>query len=222
MTDEARQGEFVEEEIEQDQYIVFKVRGQEYGFRVIQVREISTVLATTQVPNAPPYIDGIMNLRGRLASVINFRKRLGFEPKQHDEDTRIIIMEQGGFPIGLVVDGVEEVLQIPQEIVQEMPENTTASVSAEYISGVGILDERLIILLDVDKVLTKGEWIEARSLGQGASEISDTQARNADMVGSTSKEPEREAKKKKSKPGKKKAVKKAMAKAAPAAEATEK
>lgn len=160
MTDEIVQEEIDEDEIEQDQYLVFTVKSQEFGIQAMQVQEISAVLETTQVPNAPPYIEGILNLRGRLASIINFRQKFGFEPKAHDEDTRIIIVEQGGFPIGLIVDSAEEVIKIPAEIVHQLPESTSTSVSEEYITGVGMRDDRLIILLDADKVLTKNELFD--------------------------------------------------------------
>jgi len=166
MANEVIEDDIDEEGIEQDQYLVFTVKSQEFGIQGLRVQEITSVLGTTEVPNAPPYIEGILNLRGRLASVINFRRKFGLEPKEHDEDTRIIIVEQSGFPIGIVVDSVEEVIKIPDEKVQELPESTTTSASEEYMTGVGMLENRLIILLDVDKVLTKTELIEARAISQ--------------------------------------------------------
>jgi len=155
-----------EEELEQDENLVFTVRSQEFGIQAVRVQEISTVLPTTKVPNAPSYVEGIMNLRGRLASVINFRKRLGFEPKEHDEDTRVIVVELDTFPIGIIVDSVEEVIKIPDEKVQKLPESTTKSASKDYMTGVGMLDNRLVILLDVDKVLTSTELIELGEVKQ--------------------------------------------------------
>lgn len=160
------QEELFEEEIDPNQYLVFSVESQEYGFQVTKVSEISTVLPTTKVPNAPSFIEGIMNLRGRLATVICFHKKLGFEPKDSDEDTRVIILEHGGFPIGVIVDSVEEVIRIPETCVQKVPEVDTTSVSEEFISGVGLLDERLIILLDAVGFLTKAEWIEAGAIAE--------------------------------------------------------
>ena len=155
-----------EEELEHDQNLIFTVKSQEFGIQAVRVQEISRVLPTRKVPNAPSYIEGIMNLRGRLASVINFRKRLGFEPKEHDEDTRVIVVELDTFPIGIIVDAVEEVIKIPDEKVQKLPESTTTSASKDYMTGVGMLDNRLIILLDVDKVLTSAELIELGEINQ--------------------------------------------------------
>ena len=166
MVSEVVTDEIEEEELEQDENLVFTVRSQEFGIQAMRVQEISRVLPTTDVPNAPPYIEGIMNLRGRLASVINFRKKLGFEPKEHDEDTRVIVVELDTFPIGIIVDAVEEVIKIPEEKVQKLPESTTTSASKDYMTGVGMLDNRLIILLDVDKVLTSAELIELGEINQ--------------------------------------------------------
>ena len=152
--------------LEQDENLVFTIKSQEFGIQAMRVQEISRVLPITDVPSAPSYIEGIMNLRGRLASVINFRKKLGFEPKEHDEDTRVIVVELDSFPIGIIVDAVEEVIKIPVEKVQKLPESTTTSVSKDYMSGVGMLDNRLIILLDVDKVLTTTELIQLGEVKQ--------------------------------------------------------
>jgi len=166
MVSEVVTDEIEEEELEQDENLVFTVRSQEFGIQAVRVQEISRVLPTTEVPSAPSYIEGIMNLRGRLASVINFRKRLGFEPKEHDEDTRVIVVELDTFPIGIIVDSVEEVIKIPDEKVQKLPESTTTSASKDYMTGVGMLDNRLVILLDVDKVLTSSELIELGEINQ--------------------------------------------------------
>jgi len=166
MVSEVVTDDIEEEELEQDQNLVFTVKSQEFGIQAVRVQETSRVLPTTKVPNAPSYIEGIMNLRGRLASVINFRKKLGFEPKEHDEDTRVVVVELDTFPIGIIVDAVEEVIKIPDEKVQQLPESTTTSVSKDYMTGVGMLDNRLIILLDVDKVLTSAELIELGEINQ--------------------------------------------------------
>jgi purine-binding chemotaxis protein CheW len=113
------------------------------------------MLETRDVPNAPEYIEGIVNLRGRLVSVLNFRKKFRFPDKDHDEDTRIVIVEHEGFPIGVIVDGVEEVIKIPDDKTQKLPEATSSPESDEYITGIGMLDTRLIVLLDVEKLLKK-------------------------------------------------------------------
>ena len=170
MADENMREDLGEDEIEQDQYLVFTVRYQEFGIQAMRVQEISPVLGVTNVPNAPSYVEGILNLRGRLVSVINFRNKFGYEHKAHDEDTRVIMVEHYGFPIGVIVDSVEEVIKIPNEKVQQLPETTVTLVSG-YITGVGMLDSRLIMLLDADKLLNKEEWVEAGALDEAIGKI---------------------------------------------------
>lgn len=153
-----------EEEIEQDQYLVFNVRGQEFGVQAMHIQEITAMFDISGVPNAPPHIQGILNLRGKLVSVVNFRKRFGFEPKELDEDTRIIIMEYQGFPVGIIVDSVEEVIRIPANKVQTMPLSATASLPEGYIIGVGLLESRLVILLDVARVLDKSDLVKPEDM----------------------------------------------------------
>lgn len=148
------------EEIEKDQYLVFTSQSQEFGIQAMRVHEISTPMGITKIPNTPPYFEGIMNLRGRLVSVVDFRKKFRFEFKGHDEDTRTVIVECGGYPTGVIVDSVEEVIKIPDEKVQRLPDDVATSISQEYITGVGMLDNRLIILLDIDRVLTKSDMSE--------------------------------------------------------------
>ena len=171
MADEITREDFDDAELETDQYLVFVVKSQEFGFQAVWVQEITALLEATEVPNAPPYVEGIVNLRGRLATLISFRQKFGFETKAPDEDTRVIIVEQRGFPIGILVDSVEEVIKIPDEMVQELPEATGTSASEESIMGVGMLDDRLIILLDVDRFLTKAEVIEAGAISQMMGEV---------------------------------------------------
>ena len=164
--------EILENEIEQDQYLVFSVKGQEFGFKTIRVQEITSNLDTSEVPNAPAYIEGIASLRGRLATVMNFRSRFGFPSKDRDEDTRIIVVEQEGFPIGITVDAVEEVLKIPDEVVQQLPESTASSVAEETITGIGMMKDRLVTLLDVDKVLAGTNAVEfAQTLDKAQSTV---------------------------------------------------
>src|SRR4030042_2834555 len=154
------------EEVEQDQYIVFKIQNQEFGIQAMWVQEISRPLEITLVPSSLPYIEGVTNLRGKLATIINFRKKFAFDEKEQDEDTRFVIIEHLGFPKGIIVDSVEEVIKIGDDLVQELPESTSAMTQGEIIKGIGMLDKRMIILLNVEKVLEKIEAIEPEALKQ--------------------------------------------------------
>lgn len=177
MVAEMKQEELVVEEIEKDQYLVFAVKSQEYAIHAMRVREISRALGTSKVPTAPSYIEGILNLRGQLATVINFRKKFGFETKDIDEDTRIIIIEHSGFPIGILVDSVEEVMKITDDKIQKLPEEASTTMSKEYITGVGMLEKELIIMLDTDKLLSKGESLEVKAAMQAAEGMNSEQLR---------------------------------------------
>lgn len=164
MQEETVKEEIGEEDIEQDQYLVFSVKSQEFGVQAMRIQEITTIMDISEVPNAPPHIEGILNLRGRLVSVVNFRKRFGFVTKEHDEDTRIIIMEHSGFPVGIIVDAVEEVIKISDQKVQQLPPTATSSLPDGYITGIGLMDKRLVILLDADKILNKSDIVEPDAL----------------------------------------------------------
>ena len=177
------------EEIEKDQYLVFTSKSQEFGIQAMRVHEISAPLGITKVPKAPPYIEGIVNLRGRLVSVLDFRKKFRFEQKEHDEDTRIIIVECGGYPTGIIVDSVEEVIKIPDEKVQKLPEGAATCVSQEYVTGIGMLDNRLIILLDVDKVLTKADLLELEATRQTIENIQTSRKLKTESKNAETKQP---------------------------------
>lgn len=148
------------EGIEADQYLVFSSNGQEYGVQAMRVQEISAPANITLVPRAPAHIAGILNLRGRLISVIDFRKRLGFPAAPPDEDTRIVIVEHAGYPIGLIVDSVEEVIRIPSDTVQQLPESMSSGAAEDFLTGIGILDRRLIVLIDADPLFRRADGPE--------------------------------------------------------------
>lgn len=168
------------EEIEQDQYLILTVKGQEFGIQAMRIQEITAMIDIAEVPNAPPHIEGILNLRGRLVSVVNFRKRFSFEEKAHDEDTRIIIMEHAGFPVGIIVDIVEEVIKISSDKVQQIPPTATSSLPEGYITGVGIMDNRLIILLDIDRVLNKSEVLEPEAMKKAIEKVKEINSQTID------------------------------------------
>lgn len=172
--------ELEEEEIEQDQYLVFTVKGQEFGIQAMRIQEITAMMDIADVPNAPVHIEGILNLRGRLVSAVNFRKRFHFELKEQDEDTRIIIMEHEGFPVGIIVDIVEEVIKIPAAKVQQIPPTATSSLPDGYITGVGMLDSRLVILLDVDKVLNKTDLVAPEAMHEAIEKLREINSETID------------------------------------------
>ena len=139
--------------------LIFTLADGLYGVNVSQVREITSMRETTPVPNSPYYVDGVTNLRGQVTTVTDLRKRFGLDEKERDDNTRIIIVEPEGVPIGMVVDSVSEVLRISTKEIEPVPdlvvESDGGGIDSDYVKGVGKLgDGKLLILLDLEKVLT--------------------------------------------------------------------
>jgi len=134
------------------QLVVFKLGEEEYGVEIIQVQEIIRVMETTRVPKAPNYIRGVINLRGKVIPVIDLKKRFGLADSEADDQTRIMVVEVQEYTVGMIVDCVSEVLRLPNNAIEPTPP-VFSNLSDDYIRGVGKLEERLLILLDLDKVL---------------------------------------------------------------------
>jgi len=138
---------------EELQLVGFHVGGEEYGLDILRVQEIIRLQHLTRVPNAPDCMAGVMNLRGKIIPVIALRKRFGLDPVSADKETRIVVVEIQGTVLGFIVDSVSEVLRIPADTVEQPP---LLGKDKEYVSGVGKLDQRLLILLDVDRLMSNG------------------------------------------------------------------
>ena len=134
------------------QLVSFKISDEEFGVDILKVQEIIRMLAVTRMPNALPYVEGVINLRGKVIPVVDLRKRFGMEAKEHDKNTRVIVMELSGSVVGFVADAVSEVLRIPSNVT-EPPPSVSSGVDVEYITAVGKLDDRLLTLIDLEKVL---------------------------------------------------------------------
>jgi purine-binding chemotaxis protein CheW len=138
------------------QLVSFKVGNEEFGVNILQVQEINRLVQITKVPNSPDFVEGVINLRGKVIPVINLRKRFGLETQGYDKNTRIIVVELEDKVIGFLVDSVKEVLRISRNLI-EPPPSVISGIDSEYITGIAKLDDRLLILLDLEKVLTKDE-----------------------------------------------------------------
>ena len=134
------------------QLVSFKIGSEEYGIDILKVQEINRMSNITKVPQAPHFVDGVINLRGKVIPIINTRRKFNLEEKESDKDTRIVVVDINGEVIGLVVDSVNEVLRIANSIV-EPPPNVTVESGADYITGVARLDDRLLILLDMGRLV---------------------------------------------------------------------
>jgi purine-binding chemotaxis protein CheW len=136
--------------------IAFRLVREEYGVPVASVREVSRVGEITRVPQAPEHIRGVMNLRGRILPVLELRTRLGHPPlATPGPQSRVVVAEIHGRVLGLLVDSVAQVLKVPSDLVVPPPEDAR-SAAADYLTGVAQLDDRLIILLDLERMLQPG------------------------------------------------------------------
>jgi len=143
--------------------VEFRLEGEEFGVPIQDVREIIRMQEVTRVPHAPDFVEGVINLRGQVIPVVALRKRLGMPPKENDRNTRIVIVELDGELVGFVVDSVTEVLRLPKDQTEPPPE-MVVGVEQEYITAVGKLDDRLLILLDPHRILSKEEQKEVRGI----------------------------------------------------------
>ncbi|MCW4035319.1 MAG: chemotaxis protein CheW [Candidatus Bathyarchaeota archaeon] len=136
------------------QIIVFYLDDKLYGVDINNVREITRVNEITPVPNAPHYVEGVTNLRGKVTTVINLRKKLGMPQKDVGDESRMILMESNGKLAGIIVDSVTEVTAIPRRDIEATPELVRASQEhTSYVRGVGKKDNKLIILMDLSEML---------------------------------------------------------------------
>ncbi len=135
------------------QLVSFIIGNEEFGVDILFVQEINRMIQITKVPNSPDFVDGVINLRGRVIPVIDLRCKLGIAKKEHDKNTRIIVVEVNGNTVGFIVDAVNEVLRIPKSIT-EAPPALVSGVNSEFIKAVGKLEDRLLILLDLEKVIS--------------------------------------------------------------------
>lgn len=145
------------------QLVSFKIGAEEFGIDILKVNEINRMMSLTKVPNAPSFVDGVVNLRGRVIPVINLRTKLSLPKKEYDRNSRIIVVELENRTIGFIVDEVSEVLRIPVNITEKPPE-MVSGVNAAFITAIGKLEDRLLILLDLEKVLADGENVELKKM----------------------------------------------------------
>ncbi len=153
------------ETLQQDeqQLVVFDLSTEAYGVDIGAVREIIRLQDITRVPRTPEFVEGVINLRGKVIPVVDLRKRFGLQTEDESKDNRIVVVNIGAQDIGVVVDAVTEVLRIATESV-EPPASVITTADSEYLLGIAKLDSRLIILLDLEQVLTEAEHESLREM----------------------------------------------------------
>ena len=139
------------------QLVSFSLAQEEYGVDVLKVREIIRMPSITRVPNTPHYVEGVINLRGKVIPIISMRKRFSLNETEYDKQTRIMVMDVGGELMGFIVDAVSEVIRISGSEIQPSPAVVTSGIDQECIAGVINQAERLLVLLDLEKMFSLDE-----------------------------------------------------------------
>lgn len=148
--------------------IVFTLANEEYGIEVDKVKTIERMTPITRVPKTPPFVKGVMNLRGVVVPVIDLRGRFGLPETEPTDNSRIIIVAANDLEVGFIVDSANDVLDVMSDSIENPPE-VVGGVKAKYLSGVAkIGDNRLLILLHLAEVLNRAEIIQLEQFGSGS------------------------------------------------------
>lgn len=145
------------------QLIKFQVGDEVFGIGITQIHQILKPQEIFKVPNTPPFIEGLLNLRGKVLTVFNLRKRFNMPDKENDENTKIIIINKDEYLLGFTVDSVTEIVRIPDEEFVETPP-TLKSFDRRFLSGVAKLGDKLILMLNLDQVLTPDEAQQVKAI----------------------------------------------------------
>ncbi|CFX89865.1 CheW-like protein [Syntrophomonas zehnderi OL-4] len=153
---------------EETQLVVFKLKTGdvvcEYGVPITKVQEIIPMATPTRLPQVPDFVEGIINLRGKIIPIIDLKKRFAMSASEVTSESRSVVVEVDGQTVGIIVDEVSEVLRLSNDSI-EPPPAVIGGITAEYLTGVGKLDDRLLILLDMDKVFNDSEKAELLKVG---------------------------------------------------------
>ena len=145
------------------QFVVFRLGNEEYGVPITQVKEINRLTVATKVPRSPLFVEGIINLRGQIIPIIDMKKRFDLPLTEYTGDARIIVIQVIAHSFGVEVDSVSEVLRINSSNIEPAP-HIVCSIDSKYITGVAKVGERLLILLDLDRLLSDEEKAQLEEL----------------------------------------------------------
>ena len=143
-------------EIAGNEFLAFTLGKEEYGIDILKVQEIRGYEAVTRIANAPDFVKGVVNLRGIIVPIVDMRIKFNLGEPTYDQFTVVIILNIGGRVMGMVVDSVSDVITLSAEQVKPAPEMGTA-FNTDYLIGLGTLDERMLILIDIDKLMSSAE-----------------------------------------------------------------
>lgn len=156
-----------QEKASEMQLVVFELGNESCGVDISRIQDINRMQQITEIPHAPDSVVGVINLRGKVIPVVDLRKKLGLPPAEHTKSTRIMVVRTGEGLIGMIVDAVSQVLRISSDSV-EPPSPVLAGTDSRYLRGIAKIDEELIVLLDLDYVLSGKEKAEMADLARAA------------------------------------------------------
>lgn len=136
------------------EFLTFRLGAESYGIEILKVQEIRGYETPTSIANAPAFIKGVINLRGVIVPILDLRIKFQLNEAKYDDFTVVIILNVAGRVVGVVVDSVSDVLTLSGDAIQPTPEFASATFDTKYITGLGTIDEQMIILLDIEKLLT--------------------------------------------------------------------
>lgn len=147
------------------QLVGFNVGREFFGVSIGAVKEIIRVPDITPVPDTPDFVEGVVNLRGRIVPVVDMRRRVGIQSAERNRGNRILVLELAGKVVGLIVDSASDIIKISEEAI-EPPPDIVSSIGAEYVTGVGKLEGKLIVLLDLTRLLSAEEMRKVEVVGR--------------------------------------------------------
>lgn len=136
------------------EFLTFRLGGEEYGIDILRVQEIRSYEEPTRIANSPSFIKGVVNLRGVIVPVVDLRIKLGCETVEYNGFTVVIVLNVKGRVVGAVVDSVSDVLELPREAIKPAPEMSTSSVDTAFITGIASVGERMLILMDIESLMS--------------------------------------------------------------------
>lgn len=147
------------------QQVIFKLDKEEYGLDIMKVITIEKYQEVVKTPNTPEYITGIINLRGNVLPVYSLRKKFNLTEKEPDENTKIIVTVTNDMKIGFIVDSVQEILNIEDDNIEDAPKIVTG-INRKYIKSIAKMDQRMVILLDIDLIISEEEQQELNKVSK--------------------------------------------------------
>ncbi len=139
------------------EYLTFRLGSEEYGIDILKVQEIRSYEPPTKIANAPAYLKGVVNLRGVIVPIVDLRLKLGCDSAEYNGFTVVIVLNVKGRVVGAVVDSVSDVMQLAEQMIQPAPEMSASIVDTTYITGIANVNERLLILMDIESLMGSAE-----------------------------------------------------------------